>query len=214
MKKNIYVLLIITLVLLVCSSCNLESTKKNEVDEKFIVNSVQWGASLEYVKDDLKDYKVIKEDANRTIIGIDNYEYLETNGELMMEFSSSEENFPEVGFIQAYFVYDAEEEKRLIENGEKVYGARKEYFLDKDGIENPLNPSAWCSNETIEKSLSEEEKKEYINSFNEKQYDDTRIDAILRGPLVIISVDEEKHMVRFQGNSAAIVNNIKRKTSK
>ena len=197
------------LVLLGCG-CNSENVKKSEVDENFIVNSVKWGTSWIDVKDEVKGYKIIKEDSNRTIIEIDNYVYLKINGKLMMEFSSEAENFPAVGFIQAYFVYNAEDEESLIENGERIYGKRKDYFIDKNGIENPLNPSAWYCNETIEKSLSEKEKTEYTNLFNKKNYDDTRIDAILRGPLVIISVDEEKHMVRFQGNSAAVVANIKR----
>lgn len=208
MKRSIYLLFVIMLVLLGCS-CNSEN-EKNEVDEKFIVNSVRWGSSWIDVKDELTGYKIIKEDSNRTIIEIDNYEYLEINGELMMEFSSEEENFPAIGFIQAYFVYNAEDEESLIKNGEKMYGQRKDYFLDKNGIENPLNPSAWYCNETIEKSLAEKEKKEYMDFLNTKNYDDTRIDAILRGPLVIISVDKEKHMVKIQGNSAAVVANIKR----
>lgn len=120
-------------------------------------------------------------------------------------FSNSESSFPATGFVQAYFKYDEAVEKEIIENGEKIYGERKGFFLDEKGIENPLNPPAWYCEETLEKSLNKNEKKEFL-----KRYESTRIDALLRGPLVIITVDEEKNVIRFSGNNAAVVRNLRK----
>ena len=60
-------------------------------------------------------------------------------------FSWTNDAFPSVGFVKAYFNYNKKDEKEVLAQGNKVYGERKSYFLDKNGVENPLNPSAWYS---------------------------------------------------------------------
>lgn len=70
--------------------------------------------------------------------------------------------------------------------GNKIYGERKSYFLDKNGVENPLNPSAWYSNENMDNSLKADERAYYEKLLSDKGVEETRADAILRGPLVVI----------------------------
>ena len=60
-------------------------------------------------------------------------------------FSWTNDAFPSVGFVKAYFNYNKKDEKEVLAQGNKVYGERKSYFLDKNGVENPLNPPAWYS---------------------------------------------------------------------
>ena len=70
--------------------------------------------------------------------------------------------------------------------GNKIYGERKSYFLDKNGVENPLNPSDWYSNENMDNSLKADERAYYEKLLSDKGVEETRADAILRGPLVVI----------------------------
>ena len=212
MRKSLLLLFCVLLVFVTGCDETQNEGGINIVDEKFIVNSVMWGSSWESVKDEpqLKGYKVIKDDGNRFVIEIDEFEYLGQKGKLRMEFSEWDKSFPSSGLIQAYFGYDENIEEEIIATGVEIYGERKSFFLDKDGIENPLNPPAWYSETTIEDSLSEEEKEEYLKYIDDKIYHETQIDAYLRGPLVVITVEEEKNMIRFQGNSAAVVENLKK----
>ena len=213
MRKLCVLFFILSIVFM--TGCGNQTKKQNEgaiVDKSFVVNSIKWGSSWESVKDssELSGYKIVKDDGNRFIIELSNYEYLGQTGKLTMLFSNSESSFPATGFIQAYFEYDDAVEKEIIEDGEKIYGERKGFFLDEKGIENPLNPPAWYCEETLEKSLNEKEKEEFLKKYEGKGYEDTRIDALLRGPLVIITVDEEKNVIRFLGNDAAVVENLRK----
>ncbi len=209
MKKIIFFVLAFILALTGCSGV-AEQTKENVTEEKFIVNSMRWGTSWQDAQKVLENYKIAKEDSNRVAIEIEKYTYLGVNGKLMMEFSVAENSFPAAGFTQAYFVYDEGDEEILLNAGEREYGERKNFFLDKNGVENPLNPPAWYSSETLEESLSEEEMDAYRKVLDGKDIEPTRMDAIMRGPLVVISVSEEINMVRFQGDKAAIVENLRK----
>ncbi len=206
---------IFILLFLFMTGCRTQTEVKDKrtvVKEEFMVNSFKWGSSWEKIKSEpqMKEYNIIRDDGNRFVVEINNFEYLEQKGKLILLFSNSESSFPASGLIQAYFAYDDDIEKTLIEKSEEVYGERKDFFLDKKGIENPLNPPAWYCEETLEKSLNEKEKEEYLKKYEGKGYDETRIDALLRGPLVIITVDEEKNVIRFQGNDAAVVENLRK----
>ena len=74
-------------------------------------------------------------------------------------------------------------------------------------MENPLNLPSWFSEETIEDSLTEKEMGHYLEILD--GVEKTRIDAIMRGPLVVISVDADKDMVVFRGDDAAKVKNLR-----
>lgn len=186
------------------------------VDEKFTFYSAQWGESWEDVQknSDLPEGEVVTDDGNRFVVQIEGAEFLGVKGTAVMLFSQPESSYPKTGFTQVSFTYDDKDEEKLISEGEKIYGERKNYFLDKDGIENPLNLPSWYSEETIERTLSDEEKEEYTEIIKSKKSElvkdnPTYIDAIIRGPLVIISVNEDENRVIIQGDDAAAVRNLK-----
>lgn len=170
--RKLYVLSFILSIVFItgCGNQIKQQDKETTVDKSFVVNSIKWGSSWESVKDYsvLSGYKIVKDDGNRFIIELSNYEYLGQTGKLAMLFSNSESSFPATGFVQAYFKYDEAVEKEIIENGEKIYGERQVFFLDEKGIENPLNPPAWYCEETLEKSLNENEKKEFLKNTKKK----------------------------------------------
>ena len=87
------------------------------------------------------------DDDNRFVIDIDNAEFFlgGVNGIMRLLFSWTNDAFPSVGFVKAYFNYNKKDEKEVLAQGNKVYGERKSYFLDKNGVENPLKPPAWYS---------------------------------------------------------------------
>lgn len=205
--------IVFILLLTFSSGCETQKeSKKTIVSEEFTINSINWGSSWESVMNEpqLKKCKIVTDDGNRFVTELDNFEYLGQKGTLKMLFSNEESSFPASGLIQAYFKYDDGAEKEIIKEAEKIYGERKDFFLDKNGVENPLNPPAWYSVETLEGSLTETEKQEYLKLFENKNYDETRIDALLRTPLVIITLDEENNTIRFQGNEAAVAENLKK----
>ena len=69
------------------------------------------------------------------------------------------------------------------------------------------------SDDTIESVLTEQEK-EYFLDTAAKGKEQTRIDAILRSPLVSIRLDEDNNTIEFNGNNAAIVSFIRAKSKK
>ena len=207
----IIVLIVFTLMLTGCNE-TAEITKYDSiVNEKFMVFSIQWGKTWDSVKNasQLTSAKIIKNDRNIFAVEIEEAEFLGIKGKMMLQFSVLETSFPSVGFVRACFSYDDKDEKVLLEQGKKLYGKRKEFFLDKNGIENPLNPPAWYSDENIEESLTLGEKEYFSKILNQNGIEETRTDAIMRGPLVVISVDENTNMVEIDGGNAAKITNLR-----
>ena len=187
------------------------SNAENIVNEKFMVLSLPWGEKWENIKNRsaLSTASVVVDDGNRFVIEISNAEFLGVNGIMRLLFSGTNDAFPPVGLVKAYFSYDEKDEKEVLAHGNKIYGERKSYFLDKDGIENPLNPSAWYSNENMDNSLKADERAYYEKLLSDKGVEETRADAILRGPLVVISVNEDDNIVTINGNKAADIFNLR-----
>lgn len=187
------------------------SNAENIVNEKFMVLSLPWGEKWENIKNRsaLSTASVVVDDGNRFVIEISNAEFLGVNGIMRLLFSGTNDAFPSVGLVKAYFSYDEKDEKEVLAHGNKIYGERKSYFLDKDGIENPLNPSAWYSNENMGNSLKADERAYYEKLLSDKGVEETRADAILRGPLVVISVNEDDNIVTINGNKAADIFNLR-----
>ena len=187
------------------------SNAENLVDEKFIILTLPWGEKWENIKDRsaLSTASVVVDDGNRFAIEISNAEFLGVSGKMVLQFSVSNDAFPNVGLVKAYFSYDEKDEKEVLAQGNKIYGERKSYFLDKNGIENPLNPSAWYSDENMDNSLESDERAYYEKLLSDKDVEETRADAILRGPLVVISVNEDDNIVTINGNKAADIFNLR-----
>lgn len=194
-----------------CDNQKADLGKESVVDDKFIVSSIEWGSSWESVKDkpELSGYVVVADDGNRFAVETADFEFLGQKGNLRLLFSVSEEGYPESGFVEAYFGYDTAAKDAIIKAGEKIYGKRQSFFSDENGVENPLDLPAWYSEETLGETLTEAEKGEYLKKFEVKEYDESRIAALLRLPLVTISVDEENNVIKFRGSNAAIANNLK-----
>ena len=72
----------------------------------------------------------------------------------------------------------------MLAQGNKVYGERKSYFLDKNGVENPPNPPAWYSDENMDKSLAADERAYFEKLLNDRGAEKTRADAMIRVPLL------------------------------
>lgn len=203
----------VILSLLFIAGCEVQTDSDTGiVNEKFMIHSVKWGTSWDDIKDapQLNEYTVVRDDGNIFAVKSENVECFGQNGTLLLMFSVSEDSLPATGLVQAYFQYEDAAEQAVIAECEKIYGERQSFFLDKNGIENPLNPPAWYSEEMLEGSLSETEKQEYLHYFEGKNIDETRIDALLRQPLVIVTPDEDNNVIRFQGNDAAIVENLRK----
>ena len=216
--KRIFGIICVAFILLAsaCSNRTNETQANSIVDEKFMIYSLQWGELWENVKgkEFLKEAKVIADDGNRFAVEIEEAEFLKVKGKMVLNFSVSENSFPNLGLVKVYFGYDDKDEKMLLEQGKKLYGKRKEFFLDKNGIENPLNPSAWYSEESIDKNLTEEERAYFSKILKEHSVEETRADAIMRGPLVVISVHEDRNMIEISGDNAAKVKNLRNAVQK
>lgn len=206
MKKTM-VILVSTMLLAGCSG----NTQNGLVDEKFMLGSAPWGETWEKVSETAGLSGTVEEHGRGYIAELDNTEFLGVEGTTILEFDVtgiSDDETPVL--VNAYFRYNDEDEERLIAEGEKIYDERKDFFLDENGVENPLNPPAWYSEETVEGSLTAAEKEKYSEILGD--IEQTRADAIMRGPLVVISVEEDSNMVRFSGNDAAIVKELKELT--
>ena len=207
MKKTIVILVSAMLL----AGCGGGNAKSGLVDEKFMLGSAPWGETWETVSETAGLSGTVEERGRGQIAELDNTEFLGVEGTTILEFDVtgiSDDETPVL--INAYFRYNDEDEERLIAEGEKIYGERQDFFLDENGVENPLNPPAWYSEETVEGSLTDAEKEKYSEILGD--IEQTRADAIMRGPLVVISVEEDSDMVRFSGNDAAIVKELKELT--
>ena len=193
------------------ANANDISNAENLVDERFMILSLPWGEKWENIKDRsaLSTASVVVDDDNRFVIEISNAEFLGVNGIMRLLFSGSNDAFPSVGLVKAYFNYDEKDEKEVLAQGNKIYGERKSYFLDKNGFKNPLNPPAWYSDENMDNSLAADERAYFEKLLNDRGVEKTRADAIIRGPLVVISVNEDDNIVTIAGDNAAKIFNLR-----
>ncbi len=176
-----------------------DETATLAIDEKFTFPYAVWGADWAEIqsKCELEGEETTYSDG-RASVQIDNLDFFGTPVTAVLLFDRADSETP--GLYEIQLLFDDAEEEALLAAMEKVYGERKDYFLDKDGIENPLTPAGWTSPETLEKTLTEAQ----INLLKE-QYPDieqTRMDAIMRQPLVEILFDEEENRVVISGSTA------------
>lgn len=75
----------------------------------------------------LSTASVAVDDDNRFVIDIDNAEFFfwGVNGIMRLLFSGTNDAFPSVGLVKAYFNYNKKDEKEVLAQGNKVYGERK-----------------------------------------------------------------------------------------
>ncbi len=117
------------------------------------------------------------------------------------------------GLVNVIVQFEEENEKTLLARLEELYGERKNTYIDKNGVENPINPAGWVSNDTIENVLTEEEKGYYLGMIP-KNFKQSTIDTLLRSPLVSIKFNEDLNVIEFNGKNAAVVSYIQAELKK
>ena len=212
--KKLFTLILVVLVLLV--GCN--TAKPNNKSEKgdFRFCSLEWGTDWETVQksDILKNAEVLKENGERKTVKLEKGEYLGTPiGDIGLVFDTNGVG-DTAGLVTVMVQYEEEYEKTLLTKLEELYGERKNTYIDKNGVENPINPAGWVSNDTIESVLTEQEKEYYLDMVVPRVKEQTRIDALLRSPLVSIRLNEELNFIEFNGNYLAIVSYIQAELKK
>lgn len=209
MKKTIAFCMILIMLL---SGCNTNKKTNDTALSDFKFASVEWGDDWETVQtyEIFKGVNILKENGGRKTVKLQQGEFLGVPLEdLGLVFSKNKIAETE-GLVNVLMPFEEQHQDELLLKLTELYGERKTSYLDKNGVENPINPAGWVSNETIEEVLTDEEKDYYI-SLIPKDYDQSRIDAMLRSPLVSIRLDEENNFIEFNGNTAAIVRYIKSK---
>ena len=212
--KKLFVLFSVLALLLV--GCN--TTKQNQQAEKgdFKFCSLEWGTDWETVQKSNIFQKAkyeITENGHRQVVKIEGLEYLGVKLE-MVGLSFDVANVTKANGLNSVFLQFSEEnEDVLLTKLIELYGDRKSAYIDKNGVENGINPAGWVSNDTIENVLTEEEKEYYISMFP-KDYEQTRLDANLRSPLVSIRFDEERNLIEFNGSTASVVSFIQAELKK
>ena len=209
--KKLFVLILALLLV----GCNTSQQNKQEDKGDFKFCSLEWGVDWETAQksDILQNADILKEDGNRKTVKLENGEYLGIPvGDIGLVFDTNGVGST-AGLVSVQIQFKEEYEKTLLNKLEELYGKRKDTYTDKNGFQNPITPAGWVSSENIESAFTEEEKEYYISLFP-KDYKQTRIDALLRSPLVIIRFDEELNVIVFNGNDAAIVSYIQAELKK
>ncbi len=196
-----------TVILAILLSGMLAACNHDSGGEKFTFLSAQWGTSWDEVQRDTGFAGEIQEENGRQTAQIENVEYMGVMGAAAFQFDNQLDS-AHYGLDKVIFIYDDTDEEKIMAELEKIYGKRKNTYTDKNGIENPIEFSGgWVSEETIEGSLTETEKETYIDLMG--NISQSRKDVILRSPVVIITVDEERNIIEFSGSGAVTVNYVK-----
>ena len=214
MKKLFTLFSVVLALLLVGCNTNQQNQQAEKGDFKFC--SLEWGSDWETTQENenLKNAKYeVTENGPRQIVKLEDLEYLGVKLEVVGLAFDIGEKAETNGLHSIFLQFSEENEEILLTKLTELYGEPKNAYTDKNGVENPINPAGWVSNDTIESVLTEREKEYYLNMLPEG-YEQTRIDALLRSPLVSIRLDEERNFIDFNGNDAAIVSYIQARVKK
>jgi len=213
--KRFFLLFSVLLALLLVG-CN--TTKQTQQAEKgdFKFYSLEWGTDWETVQknEKLKNVKYeITENGQRQIVKLEDLEYLGVKLDMVGLAFDIGKKTDTNGLHSIFLQFSEENEEILLTKLTELYGEPKTSYTDKNGVENPINPNGWVSSDTLEDVLTEEEKEYYLGMVP-KEYEQTRIDALLRAPLVSIRFDKDRNMVEFNGNVASVVAFVKAEQKK
>lgn len=211
MKRLFVIISVVFALLLVGCNTNKQSEKG---DFKFY--SLEWGSDWETTQENenLKNAKYeVTENGPRQIVKLEDLEYLGVKLEVVGLAFDIGEKAETNGLYSIFLQFSEENEEIMLTKLTELYGKPKNAYTDKNGVENPINPAGWVSSDTIEDILTEEEKEYYLDMLP-KGYEQTRIDALLRSPLVSIRFDKDRNMVEFNGNNASVVSYIQAELKK
>ncbi len=185
------------------------SLVKNEEGSFSVGDGIFWGIDWETAqKSDVfyqVDVEVVRDDALSTAVGVKGLKFFDKTVEAGFQFGKDEYTN---GLFGITIKYQEEDGAYILNKMTEKYGERQSYFLDEKGMENPINPAGWYTEERFYTELTEAEQEALVSLYKDKGQ--TFADAILRQPLVIIKVYEEAHMIELSGSNAAVVNNIER----
>lgn len=208
MKRLFVIVSVIFALLLV--GCNTPKPNKQSETGDFKFYSLEWGSDWETAQENenLKNAKYeVTENGPRQIVKLEDLEYLGVKLEVVGLAFDIGEKAETNGLHSVFLQFSEENEEILLTKLTELYGEPQNAYTDKNGVENPINPAGWVSSDTIEDILTEEEKEYYLDMLP-TGYEQTRIDALLRSPLVSIRFDKDRNMVEFNGNNASVVSYI------
>ncbi len=199
----------LTLALFLSLGCAQAASEAEPVS--FCFPGTAWGMTWEEVQQ--AAYTGVEAQvsgAQRQVVSLSQIEWLDTTVDVRMQFDAQDSRTP--GLCNVYVIYREEDEQALIEKLEALYGEGQDGFLDENGVINPLHFPSWAQPQSMKSVLSEEEMAFYQEMC--RDIEQSRVDAILRQPLAIISLYEEDNLVCYQGNTAAAVKYIQNHVSK
>ncbi len=207
MLKKSFLLTVLALLMLLIVGCQANEANEVKYLPDFMFSSLEWGDDWETVQkyEFLQNANCeVKENGHRQTVTVKNMEYLGVDIEMVGLVFDVADLTETKGLCNVFLQFAEENEASLLKALTELYGERRSSYLDKNGVENGINPAGWVNSETVIDVLSEEEKEFYV-SFLPEGSDQTRLDAALRTPLVSIRFDEERNFIEFNGNAAAMV---------
>ena len=205
MKRALIVLIVLLLIL--CEGFALEIDRDEALGD-FRFHSLSWGIDWPSAEAGgaFQLGVLLRESRTGMTVQFDNAVYLGIPVSAALVFDTN--GISEIpGLVAVMVRYEEEDENELIAGLEEIYGVKNEYYVDPNGVMISIDPAGWTSEETMEASLSEEEKRYFKDLM--KDYDELRVEALLRSPLVTVRVDEDLNLIEFNGNHAAVAKYVK-----
>lgn len=180
--------------------------EQSEAQADFRFCAATWGDTWEEIQagEPFRDLEAQVSGEDGQIVQISGMQWMGLTVDVGLQFDPADSQTP--GLCNVAVRYSPEDAAALLKQLEQQYGARKDRYVDKNGVENPLQPAGWVSGETVEDVLSAEEQQRYTAALSGT--DPSRADAVLRSPLVTIQMDETNGLLQFSGASAAAVRQV------
>lgn len=201
MKKTMLLLLVMAFSLMPVGI----SEAPAQADYRFL--SLEWGCDWESAAQSQALIGMepdIQQSPGRILVKLQEIEYLGIPVSAALVFDSAE-NSQTPGLVSAMAAFQDADEESLLSKLIEEYGEISEFYLDENGVANPISPAGWVSPETLSQALPEAETQALQNAYSDS-VGRTRMDAVLRSPLVIIRFSAENNLLEFSGSTAAFVN--------
>lgn len=213
MNKRVWFLGIAAALLLTVAACAPQmagpwesgpaASQEQAVKADFFFCGARWGAAWEEIQRDtgLRG-EPLNGDPSRIIIESADYMGFPVEAALLFDTKEGSETF---GLNTIYLRYQEEDGQALLAAIEAVYGGKRDSYLDKNGVENPLGPGGWVSAETLEDVLNEDAIQQARERFRQGHTQisggglESLVDAYLRAPFVKLLMDVEENTLQFDG---------------
>lgn len=209
--KKLCLLCSIVVVLLFAGCTPANQTQQTEPDN-FRFDSLDWGSDWETVREHenvkTATYEV-SENGQRQTVKLEGLEYLGITVDAAGFVFDTDAETETTGLHHVFLQFSEEDEERLLEKLTEQYGEPKTSYTDKNGVENPITPVGWVSHDTLEDGFTEEELVYYLEMLS-KDYEQTRVEALLRSPLVSIRFDKDRNLVEWDGSTASVAAFVKK----